>query len=91
MALYRRSPGPPPAAAFGDLPILAGAAAMLLADGLRGGAEAADRDGAQLDGQAPDVAARCAQIDQRAYARSGTGGCPSLYSQPAHGPELTLP
>ena len=60
------SPGPPPAAAFGDLPILAGAAAMLLADGLGGGAEAADRDGAQLDGQAPDLAARRAQIDQAA-------------------------
>jgi hypothetical protein len=67
MALYRRSPGPLPAAAFGDLTILADAATMLLLDGLCGDTGvAADADGAQLDGQAPDLAMRRAEIDQAA-------------------------
>ena len=66
MALYRRSPGPLPAADLGDLLILADAATMLLLDGLGGDAGVAidGADGAQLGGQAPDLALHRAEIDQ---------------------------
>jgi len=63
MGLYRDSPGPLTRAQLGDSLLLADAATMLLIDGAgRDGDGAAA--GAGLDGQAPDLAAHRAEVDQ---------------------------
>jgi len=65
LGLYRSSPGPLPARAFGDGLILADAATMLLLEGLDDGADGADGAGRPvLDGQAPDLVLHRAEIDQ---------------------------
>ena len=65
MGLYRGSPGPLPAGAWGDLLILADAATMLLLDGAdRAAGGAGAFDGAGLDGQSPDLALHRAEVDQ---------------------------
>ena len=61
MGLYRSTPGPLNSAHFGDALILADAAAMLLLDSAAGGAAI---NGAGLDGQAPELILRRAEIDQ---------------------------
>jgi ANTAR domain len=63
MGLYRDSPGPLTRAQLGDSLLLADAATVLLIDGAgRYGDGAAA--GAGLDGQAPDLAAHRAEVDQ---------------------------
>ena len=61
MGLYRSTPGPLNSAHFGDALILADAAAMLLLDSAAGGSAI---NGAGLDGQAPELILRRAEIDQ---------------------------
>ncbi|MGH3154230.1 MAG: GAF and ANTAR domain-containing protein [Streptosporangiaceae bacterium] len=62
LGLYRGSPGPLPDRQLGDLLILADAATVMLLGSANGGNQ--ERDGAELDGQAPDLAVHRAEIDQ---------------------------
>ena len=65
LGLYRGSPGPLSASAFGDGLISADAATVLLLDGLHDGADGANTGGGPvLDGQAPDLVLHRAEIDQ---------------------------
>lgn len=61
MGLYRTSPGPLTSGQLGDSLLLADTATVLLLDGADG---TADGDGAGPDGQAPDLAAHRAEVDQ---------------------------
>jgi len=61
MGLYRASPGPLAGRQLGDCLLLADIATALLLAGADG---TADGDGTRLDGQAPDLAAHRAEVDQ---------------------------
>jgi ANTAR domain len=63
MGLHRSSPGPLTRAQLGDCLLLADAATVLLLDGAHSDGDGA-AGGAGLDGQAPDLAAHRAEIDQ---------------------------
>jgi hypothetical protein len=62
LGLYRSSPGPLSDRQFGDLLILADAATVMLLGSAHGNGK--QEDGAELNGQAPDLALHRAEIDQ---------------------------
>lgn len=64
MGLYRSSPGPLTRAQLGDSLLLADTATMLLLDGAGHSDGDGAANGAGLDGQAPDLAAHRAEVDQ---------------------------
>jgi hypothetical protein len=64
MGLYRDWPGQLSRAQLGDSLLLSDAATALLLAGVRGGGGSGDADGPLLGGQAPDLAAHRAEVDQ---------------------------